>query len=444
MKSNIESATKLLLSIALYLALTTACSRRQNVSGAVPQEIYVWQRVWNDDVTTALTRASHAAAGFAVLAAEIDLRDGAPKIFQPNVNYGALKGSACPISLTIRVDPFSGPFKENDRAAEAIIGLAQDVVRTARDHDISPAELQIDFDCGEWKLDGYRTWLRRIRAAMAPLPVTPTILPSWLKHREFAKLARECGSFVLQVHSVALPQSVEDTRQLTDPARAVEWVEQAARVGVPFRVSLPTYSYVVAFDATGKFCGISAEGPSARWPREARIVRWDAQPDAMANLLARWQQMRPAMLRGVCWYRLPIVADKLNWSWKTLEVVMQERAPKRRLRVVASASQPSEIVAINEGEADECLPKTILARWSEAKLIAADALEGYELKETTAGGNLLTFELKSSGTILRLPPAGRHQIGWIRCDPATAIDVSLPADSSRPADLAAAVARNRP
>jgi hypothetical protein len=443
LKANIESATKLLLLIAVGLGLTTGCARRQEISGPLPQEIYVWQRVWNDQVTAALTRASHAAAGFAVLAAEIDVHDGAPKIFQPNLNYVALQASGRPISLTIRIDPFSGPFNQNDRVAEAIVRLVRDVVRTAKDHGIDPVELQIDFDCGESKLDGYRTWLRQIRAAIAPLPLTPTILPSWLTHRAFGKLAHECGGFILQVHSVALPQNVEDTRQLTDPVRAVEWVQQAARVGVPFRVSLPTYSYLVAFDVAGKLCGISAEGPSARWPREAHLVRWDAQPDAMANLLARWQNARPGMLQGVCWYRLPTAADNLNWSWKTLEIVMQRRIPKRQLRVVASTSQPSEIVAINEGEADESLPKTIFARWNEAKLIAADALEGYELK-SGVDKNMLIFELKASGTILRLPPSGQHHVGWVRCEPATAIDVSVGADSSRPGDLAAAVADNRP
>jgi len=403
----------------------------------------VWQRVWNEQVEAAVTQAGKSAAGFAVLAAEIDVRESAPKIFRPDLKYAALKASGRSIALTVRIDPFSGPFNENDRAAEAVVKLARDVVATARDHDLDPVELQIDFDCGEWKLDGYRTWLRQIRVAMAPLPVTPTILPSWLKHHAFAKLAHECGGFILQVHSVALPQSVEDTRQLTDPARAAEWVEQAAWVGVPFRVSLPTYSYLVAFDAAGKLCGISAEGPSARFPREARVVRWDAQPEKMAKLLAKWQHARPAMLRGIYWYRLPVAADNLNWSWKTLEVVMQQREPKHQLRVVASTSQPSDIVAINEGEADEFLPKTISARWNEARMVAADALEGYELKNTV-DKNVLIFERNSSGEILHLPPDGQHKIGWIRCEPPTAIDVSFTADSPRSPELAASLARNRP
>ncbi len=70
---------------------------------------------------------------------------------------------------------------------------------------------------------------------------------------------------------------------------------------------------------------------------------------------------------------------------------MQQREPKHQLRVVASTSQPSDIVAINEGEADEFLPKTISARWSEARMVAADALEGYELKNSV-DKNVLIFE----------------------------------------------------
>jgi Protein of unknown function (DUF3142) len=425
------------------LALVTACARRETVSGPLPQQIYVWQRVWNEHVEAAVTEAGKSAAGFAVLAAEIDLSEGEPKIFRPNLEYAALKLTGRPVSLTIRIDPFSGPFNENDRAAKAIVSLARDVVTAARAHNVDPRELQIDFDCGEWKLDGYRTWLRTIQTAVAPLPVTPTILPSWLKHRAFVKLAHQCGGFIFQVHSVALPRSVEDTRQITDPVRAIEWVEHAARIGVPFRVSLPTYSYLVAFDAAGKLCGISAEGPSARWPRDVRVVRWDAQPEAMANLLAQWQRARPTMLRGVFWYRLPVAADNLNWSWKTLQVVMQGRAPKRQLRVVASRSQPSEIVAINDGEAHESLPKKIWARWNEAKLIAADALEGYELKESIEK-NMVTFDLNRSGEILRLPPNGEHRIGWVRCEPPTAIDVSFAGDRVLSAGLAASLVRNRP
>src|SRR5690349_23845147 len=105
----------------------------------------------------------------------------------------------------------------------------------------------------------------------------------------------------------------------------------------------------------------------------------------------QWQRSRPEMLHGVCWYRLPVAGDNLNWNWKTLQAVMEGRTPKRELRLVASTSQPSDVVAINTGEADESLPQIIFARWRRAALIAADALEGYTLKQN-GDENMVTFE----------------------------------------------------
>jgi hypothetical protein len=146
------------------------------------------------------------------------------------------------------------------------------------------------------------------------------------------------------------------------------------------------------------------------------------------------------MLRGVFWYRLPVASDNLNWSWKTLAVAMQGRGPKSDLRVAASASQPSEIVAINEGEKDEPLPEWIEARWSGSKLIAADALQGYEVRPSSEG-NGVRFELSAAGRTLRLPPDGRRNVGWIRCESPTAIQVSVPARAVS-ADVAPVVARD--
>jgi len=135
----------------------------------------------------------------------------------------------------LRVDPFAGPFSGNDERIAAIAALARERVAEARARGIEPAELQIDFDCAEAKLDGYRLWLRALREAVRPLPVCPTALPSWLKRREFAAFARESGRFVLQVHCVEPPRELATLGKLTDPARAAAWVEQAGRLGVPFR-----------------------------------------------------------------------------------------------------------------------------------------------------------------------------------------------------------------
>lgn len=428
-----------LLSGAVALALTSGCVRQEKTSGSLPQEIFVWQRVWNAQVDEAVRQAKTFSAGFAVLAAEIDLRNGEPKIVRPNVDYSPLKAVGLPLALAIRIDPFAGAFNEH---AETIVNLAREVVATARDQHVDVAELQIDFDCGEWKLDGYEKWLAEIRNAVAPLAVTPTILPSWMKHRAFSKIARESGSFILQVHSVSLPENIEGLGKLTDPAQARAWVAQAARAGVPFRVSLPTYAYLVAFDAAGKACGISAEGPMPYWPREARIVRWQASADEMAELVSEWTRARPAALRGLFWYRLPVASDNLNWSWKTLAAVMQGRALKHALRIVAPTSQPNEIVARNEGDSDEALPAKISARWKNAKLIAADALDGYEIKES-GKADTVTFARTTNAEGLRLRPDTERKIGWIRCEPPTKIEVSFASDTSPASDRFSSLPRHR-
>jgi hypothetical protein len=94
---------------------TTHCFR------STPQEIYVWQRVWNEQVEAAVTQAGKSTVGFAVLAAEIDVRESAPKIFRPDLKYAALKASGRSIALTVRIDPSSGPFIER-RCGKTKIG----------------------------------------------------------------------------------------------------------------------------------------------------------------------------------------------------------------------------------------------------------------------------------------------------------------------------------
>jgi hypothetical protein len=105
----------------LAVALTSGCARQERISGPLPQEIFVWQRVWSEQVESALLNVREAAAGFAVLAAEIDLRGGEPKVFRPNINYAALKASGLPIALAIRIDPFGGQFNEQDGVTQAVV-----------------------------------------------------------------------------------------------------------------------------------------------------------------------------------------------------------------------------------------------------------------------------------------------------------------------------------
>ena len=432
--------------LALWLVLIACggCRPMPRTSGPLPHDAYVWQRVWTPEVQTALEQGKSAFGSFVPLCAEVSIAGGKTKVARPAIDYAALRATDRPVGMALRVAPFPGPFREDDAIIRSIIGTARECLTEARRHGLEPVELQLDFDCAEAKLAGYRMWLRALREAVQPLPVCPTVLPSWLDRAEFAPLARECARFVLQVHSVAPPRRPEDTRRLTDPVRAAQWMEQAARVGVPFRVALPTYGYLVAFDAQGKPHGISAEGASSRWPADAQVLRWEADPAELAALVAGWTRERPTALTGIIWYRLPVMGDRLNWRWPTLAAVMAGRAPVSRWHVEASAAQPSEIMVINDGERDEPLPPTIEARWSGSRLLAADALEGYALESPASSAeNWLRFRLAPSAALSRLPPGSRRPIGWIRCEESTLIELvsgSFPSSAAHRDPAAAAVA----
>jgi hypothetical protein len=423
-----------LLAVLAFLSLTS-CQRVPEASSPLPHDVYVWQRLWTPEGADGLTKASGSMQTIVVFAGQISIGGDAPAIARPEIDYERLKQTRRPVGLALRVDPYSGPFRSDDDAIRSIVELARERLAVARRHGIEPAELHFDFDCAESNLDGYRTWLRMVREAVKPLPVYPTVLPSSLKHSSFTQLAKECGQFILQVHCVKPPRTIADTRTLTDPDRAIEWVDQAAKIGVPFRVALPTYSYLVAFDAEGKPKGISAEGPSARWQTGSKVFRWEADPDSLAGLITRWTQKRPASMRGVIWYRLPVSSDSLNWRWTTLDAVMHGRSPSSDLRLEATPNQPSDILLINKGERNESLPEQIIASWDESPLVAADALSGYEVE--TRSPFRLVFRRRSDAVLSRLSPESQRPIGWIRCEkPARIRVVAAPvADSGGHRDL---------
>ncbi len=321
-----------------------------HVSGPMQHEAYVWQRAWTEPVRTAVVQHGTTFSELCVLKAEVSWKDKKPQVVRVGVDYPSLAKTRQPVGIAMRIGPYARPFTQeirgsgrestpsptnkvqsrltsaattpNESATTFLADLAATMVAEARSNHINLNELQIDFDCAESKLDIYRVWVEAIQHRVAPLPVTITALPSWLDSRAFKRLAAVATNYVLQVHSVERPKSRAAPFTLCDPRAARRAVERAGRIGVPFRVALPTYGYTLAFDPTGKFIGLSAEGPRPNWPTNAalREVRTDATE--MANLVQRWTTSRPQAMRGIIWYRLPVATDKFNWRWETLRDIV--------------------------------------------------------------------------------------------------------------------------
>ena len=395
-----------------FWAFHTAVERR---NGPFGQEIYVWQRQWGAVVSKALNQAAGQASSFSVLAAEVSWKGSeVDREVRVAIDYEALKATGRPVGFALRIGPYSGPFDKRGEAANFLTGFAGSLIAEAREAGVEPVELQIDFDCAESKLNGYRKWVEAFREKISPVPVVITVLPCWLDERAFKALARAGDGFVLQVHSLERPKGPENPITLCDSKAAVRWVEQAARNGVPFRVALPTYGYIMAFNKEGRFIGLTAEGPSRMWDEGTILRSVSSEPAAMARLVQGWQEDRPCAMQGVIWYRLPVETDILNWRWLTLSSVMAGRIPRDSVRVEVEYPEPelAEIVLVNDGETDQPAGAKIEVGCKGEDVIASDGLRGYAVTRTDTGS--ICLEYRGEKVFSTIRAGERWKIGWIR------------------------------
>ena len=422
-----------LLAFSLILYLISD-SHIEFKSGQISNEVYVWQRQWDSAVTESLSKTADQLAGFAVLAAEVSFKqEQIEDIVRIPINYEALKATQKPIILVLRIGSFSGNFSKNTEITKLLGQIACSIIEDARQNGIEPEELQIDFDCAEFKLNGYREMVKVLRKETERLqfevssdiqkavPIVITALPCWLKHRTFKALAKETDGFVLQVHSLERPKHPDAPMELCKITSCKKWIEKAARIGVPFRVALPTYGYVVGFDNEGQFLGISAEGPSPTWPQGVllRVVNSDAP--AIAGLVRELQIDRPANMLSLIWYRLPIKTDRLNWNWDTLTIVMKGHTPQQEIKVEIDYPQAglANLSLTNIGQLDSSLNIDIEIECEQSKIIAADGMNGFIFEYDDKGNVSLKSETANNLSTIR--PGQKMLIGWLRFNDKTGI-----------------------
>ena len=376
-------------------------------AASLSHDVYIWQRVWDAPVVAAVSNAQMHVQQCDILAAEARWKDGRLDVTSICPDYTALRRTAMPVGLVLRV----GEFPQNETHATAtLLHLAVHLVHEALTNQIALAEVQVDFDCPENKLDVYRIWLGSLRRAIAPVPLTITALPCWLGHAEaFRRLVSETDGFVLQVHSLHRPSNAHEPFLICDPAQARRAVAVAGGFDRPFRIALPTYGYTLAFETNGFFTGFSAEGPALRWPEGTMLREVRSDPAAMAGLVCDWTVAPPAQCRGIIWYRLPCDNDQMNWSWVTLAAVMAGQTPRANLVISQQRPEPGlvELLMLNTGDADAHEPLALVIRWQSGHLLAADALGGFDKHADGTDGICFT------GTP-HLMPGQTRTIGWLR------------------------------
>ncbi|MBX7211005.1 MAG: DUF3142 domain-containing protein [Verrucomicrobiaceae bacterium] len=402
------------VSCAILAATLTACHRSRRPEVPLTHRAYVWQREWTPAVKAAVEESKSKLAGHVVLGAEITWRSTTARPVRATIDWASL-GSSC--ALALRVAPWAGPF--DDASAKPVIDEALHLLSEAKAHGVACAELQLDFDCAQKKLAGYERWVRAVRTAIQPARLVITTLPVWLDEPEFKTLIAAADSYVLQVHSV-LPAKKNELATICDPERARKCVEQANALGRDFEVALSTYSALVGFDAAGKLLGYHFEGPAPDWPADAKIMQFRSEPEEMAALVREWRLDRPAHLRGVLWYRLPLATDRQNWKLPQLYAAIEGRPLRHDLAAASENENPVDVMLINRGEADEPV-RAVRVSWDGVQLVASDALPGWRIEPGTQSVTFHPGAAADGGgrravAIPALPPGARRSIGWLRFD----------------------------
>lgn len=359
-----------------------------------------------------IAEAQKRLNGVVVLGAEIVWEGTKPSVIKATIDWAVLKNATKPVTLALRIAPFAGPFARDDSSARFIATTAKSLQADAATTGVSLHAVQIDFDCAQKNLAGYRQWIALLRETLRPAPLIITTLPSWLDEPEFARLIRDVDGYVLQVHSIPTAGTGSGA-VLCDSSLARKWVAKAAKLRVPFAVALPTYRCLAGYDPAGKLLSVAMDSVQPVWPRGTRVLEIASDAEEIAGLVWEWNKSRPEVFREIFWYRLPVANDERNWRWVTLSAVMAGQPPLHKLDVTFVGENPVDLSVTNSGEADEQNEPVVTASWGAGpKIIAADALPGWTV-ELQPDRALFKPEV---GFRLRLSPGTTRSIGWLRYD----------------------------
>lgn len=384
-----------LLSFLIIPLVLSGCekSTRPPLSTAA----YVWQSADKPAVREAMEQANDAISTFHARTAE--LRWTGDRFAIRRFTH-TLPSPGC--GLVVRIGASAASLDWTPAQIEPVAKLFREIAA------LGPSEIQCDYDCPQKRLDSYHRLLTALQSAAGKVPVIPTALPSWLDEPGFRSLITGRHGYVLQVHSLQLPQRRTDPAVIFDPAAAGVALKKAAALGEPFRVAMATYGCEIRFGADGKVVDVISEDIGASTaPIPGRAFAM-ADPAESAHFVRRWTDRRPANLTGFIWYRLPVEGDRRNWPWITFQkVILGEVSVSKPELEAAPGPGARDLFVSNHGPFPIELPSEIVVT---TPVVAADGAGAYRLQQQQDG---LHFRLNPQ-VWPWLDPGKKIAAGWLR------------------------------
>ena len=375
---------------ALLSFILGAC---QPAPAALPQQAYIWQRLWSAEHAQALGESRDLFSGFRILAVQLHPREG---MVEARVDLDLLAIDHRPVIAVMRID---GEWAALD--AISITSVLSRIVEPWRAANVNLVGVEIDFDCATSRLADYAQLLRAIRGQLAnDLSLSITVLPTWMESSTLPSVLGNVDQAVLQVHSVSSPD-----RGLFNAAEARQWIAQFDALSpIPYWIALPSYGSGLVRDREGKEQVESEHVLPIAGARTELCI----DPRGVANFMRALRGERPTHLLGIVWFRLPLRGDDRGWRMDTLRAVIDGHALVSIIKTRLQPSGPAhDLVVGNSGTLDAAMPERITV--SPADCEAADALTGYSLQRSPSA---LVFRRTENAT---LRAGSERVIGWLRC-----------------------------
>ncbi|MGJ8654950.1 MAG: DUF3142 domain-containing protein [Akkermansiaceae bacterium] len=321
-------------------------------TGEIPQEVYVWQRVWTDAVTHAVETRTPEFSNTVFLAAEISYQNQqwTCQPFQSPIHHTNKHPGE--FTLAFRIHTNAAKSHWPNTALQEITQLLHLYAPTAK-------SIQIDYDCPSQKLADYTKLLTHLKQEFPNKILEITCLPDWLNYPEFTTLAQQTDRFIMQVHGVS---GHGEGRALCNTDHAYKTALACAEFGKPYLIALPTYRHAISYGSDGKINNIASEGKF----QKLRYEIASADPSQLSHLIREWQTQRPALMQGIIWYRLPVTTDRMNWTWDTLQKVRHGQQPepaKLDLKITPTDDGLHHLTITNNTPQRLDWPETIRLDW---------------------------------------------------------------------------------
>ncbi len=381
---------RLRIVVAFAVMATTVVASVAAPSGV--DAFYVWQQLWSKNVISAV--CEEPSTTMYPLVAVVPPKGKSSLV---NIPWGRLSVDSHQYVPVVRI-PLNA-FRRWDLVDE--LGEITSRLRSKMaPHKLR--EIQFDLDCPESRLGEYLALVKNYRNKFPGLRLSITALPSHLKHKVFRELAASVDYYVIQVHGIEIPKTLDIKVELLNMQTAEKALRCAEEIKLPYRVALPCYAYELNFDPdSGDFMFLTAEKTAKQYQTtKLRAVALNRDLIELQKSIANLDYAC-----GVIWFRLPVVGDRLCLPRKDLAAIQAGIPPKPKVecRIVPISDSTIELELYNDNEIHFC-EAVLKLKWPQQKRV----WDVYRNMRTKSISGQLPTEI-----IVPVPlPGEKIKIGW--------------------------------